>query len=872
MALVDVFPGMSNPRQSGSSKYYLPIQTVDQSVKNTDDWQHECMDFLSTMWLSNSMRRREKIVNYKLVNGEFVPELYNSINSFTEGMDLGELNKPIKHYPILNLPLKDLWGEETKRPFVFKAKAEDEENKNEYLRYKSELLQQYVVSNIQNKINESLKEKGLDPNSKEGEEAAQSMTPPEIEIFMKRKYSTTVEKAANSILNKLMKQLLLKEKFSKGWKDATICAEEYYWIGTINDTPVLETVNPISIVYDKTDQLDYIDQADWVTRGEYMTKSQIIDRYRDFLSDDQVKAIETYDRNGGTTQQVNNSTIEAYTEQGYPYLYGGSNDSKYPISPDYRIFEFTPSGNQYNYNNQYGYRNHILVIHGEWMSRRKLAEITYIDQDGSPQKTILDGSFKLSKQQKELGWEIDYFWINEVWEGTKIGQNIYVKIQPKANQNRSMNKLFNCKLGYTGGVYNSRNSRPTSCVDEMKPHQSLYNIILDKLEEDFNSELGQLLLMDVTQVPTQQGWDFEKWLYWVKKMKIVMIDPTQAASSHFNQFTNISATLGQSIQIKVDLLNILEIKCWQQAGFTPQRLGSVTSQETATATNAALTRSYNQTEDIFRLHDNIKARALTNLLEEAKNIYGMKSVEETFFMDDMSLAFIKIDGEKFTFSDLNVYITDSAKDQEQLQTLRQLAAPAIQSGTPLVDVVDIMTEDSISVIKEKLQSIKDLSNQLAQQKQQLEQQALEDKKQMMLQQQQWQSNENQKDREKDIYINELKVEASAAIQAGVDLNNNGEPDFLETSKLALQNLKISKDEQKDMRSHALKQEELKSKKDNMNKKIELENKKIQAIDHQSKNQEKMQNKDLAFKQKQLKSKEVIDRLKIKAQKSKKNNK
>ena len=351
-----------------------------------------------------------------------------------------------------------------------------------------------------------------------------------------------------------------------------------------------------------------------------------------------------------------------------------------------------------------------------------------------------------------------------------------------------------------------------------------------------------------------------------------MIDPTQAASSHFNQFTNISATLGQSIQIKVDLLNILEIKCWQQAGFTPQRLGSVTSQETATATNAALTRSYNQTEDIFRLHDNIKARALTNLLEEAKNIYGMKSVEETFFMDDMSLAFIKIDGEKFTFSDLNVYITDSAKDQEQLQTLRQLAAPAIQSGTPLVDVVDIMTEDSISVIKEKLQSIKDLSNQLAQQKQQLEQQALEDKKQMMLQQQQWQSNENQKDREKDIYINELKVEASAAIQAGVDLNNNGEPDFLETSKLALQNLKISKDEQKDMRSHALKQEELKSKKDNMNKKIELENKKIQAIDHQSKNQEKMQNKDLAFKQKQLKSKEVIDRLKIKAQKSKKNNK
>ena len=94
-------------------------------------------------------------------------------------------------------------------------KKKNEENKNEYLRYKSELLQQYVVSNIQNKINESLKEKGLDPNSKEGEEAAQSMTPPEIEIFMKRKYSTTVEKAANSILNKLMKQLLLKEKFSK---------------------------------------------------------------------------------------------------------------------------------------------------------------------------------------------------------------------------------------------------------------------------------------------------------------------------------------------------------------------------------------------------------------------------------------------------------------------------------------------------------------------------------------------------------------------------------------------------------------------------------------------------------------------------------
>ena len=64
MGFIDIFPALSNPRTTSGNKFYLPIQTIPYTQKD-ENWQKDCMDFFTTQWMTNSYRRREKIVNYK---------------------------------------------------------------------------------------------------------------------------------------------------------------------------------------------------------------------------------------------------------------------------------------------------------------------------------------------------------------------------------------------------------------------------------------------------------------------------------------------------------------------------------------------------------------------------------------------------------------------------------------------------------------------------------------------------------------------------------------------------------------------------------------------------------------------------------------
>jgi len=775
---------------SYSNKYYstnptsIPQQTVSWSEKwgngkKPTDWMEANMDFFQNMWLLGAPRRKFMQQNYKLVNGEFNFEDYRYAIKPIESEDYGETPGELRHYAICTLPLKTIWGEEVNRPFNFRCKAEDEQATNEFLRTKAELLQSYV----KDQITQELKEQGVDINTPQG----QQMAPPEIEEYMKRKYSTTVEKASNSILNKLMKELQLREKFQKGWKDATIVAQEIYWTGTLNGQPVCETVNPLNVVYDKSYDVDYLDQCEWVTRGEYMAPSQIIDRYSRFLSTDQVESITTFNVSGennvkgAATGVYSIDTGNSWATNTDFYSMRESDVDKYPLSPDQLTYDFYQSGIGVGTGNAFiNSLRHILVTHAEWMGKLKMCELTYFDEDQQPQKTFLDGEFKLDQQMKDAGWSVEYFWINQAWEGTRIGRAITINVKPKTNQYRSPNKVFGARLGYTGTIYNNRNALPTSILDEMKPMQMYYNIIMHKLECDFNKEMGKLLLMSINQIPSKKGWNTDKWLWYAKNMGVVLIDESaEGTTGKFNQFNSIDATLGNAIEQKIQMLEYLENKCFMMAGVNAQRMAKTTPGETATANNIALQQSYAQTEDAFRIHNNVKTRVLANLLEEAKVCYA-DGLTTSYFLDDLSTAFIKIDGKALNWADLNVYCTDSAKDQKMLATLEELAKLAIQSGTSISEVGDMLTTDSIAEIREKLDIIKQSEEAYKQQQLALEQQKLDQ------QQQQYENtveNENvnkELDRQKDIYVAEIRALGMAAKNDPAAV-----PDLLDQENLAL---------------------------------------------------------------------------------------
>lgn len=879
----------SNPSSTynlNNSNSDYPVQTVSWSTKQTKKWQKDNLDFFTRVWNEESNRRRQKIINYRLVNGEFDFNNYDNLTTFGIQNTIGEFQKELVHYPICTIPLQSLWGEEVQRPFNWRAKNEDEGNTNEYLRTKTELLHESVNTDIQREIQAKLIQKGIDPNSEEGQQQAQAMTPPEIEKYMTRTFSTEDEATANAILKKYLKKLNVKETFNKGWVDATIVAEEIYWIGTVNGETVLECVNPVNFVGDKSYDITYIDEGEFGIRGELMSHSNIIDRYREYLTDSEIKAIDrndVFDVNPALNSQT---ALQDYG--GFSYLpYNQQSESfRYPLVGSGipgvfdQVTEFLTSGYSNGYqgilNNRF--RKHILVLHVEWMSKRKICTLSFIDEQGNPDVMYLDGEFELTPEMKEKGFTAEYTWINEVWEGTKIGDKIYCKIQPKEFQHKSSNKLYGAKLGYTGIIYNNRNASPTSQVDQMKPYNELYNIVMNKLKSTLNKDRGDMLVFDLSQVPAQAGWDWDKFLYYIEEKGIIPLNTGQeGANKGFQATTVLNSSVLNYLGKNIELLQYLENQCNKIVGFTPQRLGDVKATETATATNAALEKSYTQTEHYFRLHNNLKGRVLTNLLEQIKfNL--TEGYEDTYFLNDLSIAFLKV-SQGFKFSDTCVYVGDSAKDAQILDTAKQMIQPVLQNGGSMLGAFTLASEESISVIKEKLEQIDAAKAQMDENNLKIQQEAIASKERIELDKLNRIDTNAQLDRESNERIAEMKVLSTAAIGVkDADLNDNAVPDVYELGKLGLEQSKqrfeqikhereLGESTAKRKQEDTHKAKEIKLKEKEIMEKIRVEDKKIQAVKTQNSSQERMQKEQIRLE----KEKMGLEREKMKNEKIKMKN-
>jgi len=869
---------LSNP----SSTYNLnnnnceyPTQTVSWKTKQTKAWQKANMDFFTRVWNEESNRRRQKIINYRLINGEFDFNSYNDLSQFGIQNGIGELQKELVHYPICTIPLQSLWGEEVQRPFNFRAKNEDNGNTNEYLRTKTELLHQFVQNEIQVEIQNKLIQKGINPNSEEGQQQMQIMTPPEIEKYMQRSFSTEDEATANAILKKYIKKLNIKEIFNKGWVDATVVAEEIYWIGTINGETVVECVNPVNFVCDKSYDVAYIDEGEFAIRGELMSHSNIIDRYREYLTEDEIKAIDRNDVFDANPALNSQTMLQDYG--GFSYLpYNQQSESyKYPLvgSGIPGVFdpvtEYITSGFSNGYqgvlNNRF--RKHILVLHAEWMSKRKICILNFITEEGTPDVMYLDGEFELTPEMKEQGWTAEYTWINEAWEGTKIGDKIYCKIQPNSFQHKSSNKLYGAKLRYTGIIYNNRNASPTSQVDQMKPYNELYNIVMDKVRATLNKDKGDIMVFDISQVPTQEGWDFEKFMYFVEEKGLLPLNTHQeGASKQFNTTTILNSSILNYISKNIELLRYLKEQCTEVIGFTPQRLGNVQATETATATNAALEKSYTQTEHYFRLHNNLKGRVLTNLLEQVKfNL--TEGHEDTYFLNDLSIAFLKVSA-GFKFSDTCVYVGDSAKDAQILDIAKQMIQPVLQNGGSMAGAFTLASEESIAIIKEKLEQIDKAKAEMEARNQKLEQEKIASAERMHSDELDRIDTNAQLDRESNERIAEMKVLSTAAIGAkDTDIDDNGVPDVYEMAKIGMEQSKQRFEQAKHERE--LKAKDIQRKQEDIHKSKELrlkekelrlkssiEDKKIQAIKTQNISQEKINKEHVKLEKEKLNNEKI----------------
>lgn len=813
----------------------FPAQKLPMS-KKTQAWKEACVDYVvgagDSGFGGNGRSRSDEMQTYY--------DLYNSI--YNE-KDLKYVTNPFKQddgfpamaqdYNIIKPYVDQLLGEETKRPFNFHPQRTSDIAASELQEKAKEMLMDYIQATIASK---------LSPEQAARYEQAlatgEIQTPEAIAKYLQKDYKDIAETEAYHALQFLKRKLNLTHEFYKGWKDALIGGEEIYYVGVINGDPYVERVNPMYFDYEHSLDLEFIDDAAWCRRKMIMSATEIYDRFYDKMSERQLnELLELIDQRpgAGNNPEIRKTSID------------------YESIKLHKINSFTD--NPFDI-------DHIVVYHCCWKSFKKIGFVTLLNPEtGEAEEFQVDEDYKVTGTEQSVEWD----WIIEVWEGYRIGDDMYIGIQPIEYQHISADNPNSQKLPYTGVVYNNTNSKPRSLVSMMKPLQYMYIVVWYRLELALSRDKGKVAVMDITQIPKSMNIDVNKWMHYLSALGVAFINPYDEGwdipgreggkPSQFNQLSSWDLTMSNVIAEYIQLMQKIEDMVAKLTGITPQRQGQIAASELVSNANTAVNMSYHITEPWFWNHNQVKRRVLTMLLNTSKAAWKDSKRYLNYILDDATRAFVQL-SDNFFYEDMDIFVDDSTKNQQYIDQLKQLLQPAMQNGASLLDIAEIITLDNMSMIKNRLEEIEQKRMEQMQQQQQAEQQA----QQQIAEQQNQLKEEELMLKEAEMDLEKYKVDQDNATKITVaqlnayrgaenmDQDMNGIPDPIEIGKQALEQQKINSD-------IATKQLELNNKRREIEQKREAENKKIQLEKDRMKHETELQ---------RMSDKAAMDREKLKA--------
>lgn len=754
----------------------FPRQKLPLSKKGKK-WQEDCVNYIigegNVTSGGNSTSYYGELQTY-----------YNLYNSIFDEKDFKSITNPFKvedgfpatphDFNIIRPKVDLLIGEETKRPLNFRVIRTSQEATSEMQEKEKQMILQYIEAAITAKMSPE--------EAQQFQEQLQSgeiMPPEQIAKYMDKDYKDIVENTAYHSLTYLREKLDLDNEFIKGWKDGLISGREIYYVGVLNAEPYAERVNPICFSYDKSPDLDFIEDGSWCCRKMRMPITEVYDRYYDKLEEKDLDRLEemigsTPGRNLGDRSPVD-------------------------MGIQLRIYDnpiFEGSG-----------KSLVNVWHCCWKSFKKIFYVTTTDDAGQPQINIVDETYQ--PIGNEVSVEPD--WIIEVWEGYRAGSDLYFGIQPIEYQHVSIDNPNSQKLPYCGAIYSNTNSKPRSLVSILKPLQYMYIVLWYRLELAIARDKGKVVNMDITQIPKSMNISPAKWMHYLSSVGVNFINPYEEGwnipgreggkPAQFNQITALDLTMSNVIAEYIQLMDKIEELAGTISGITQQREGAVSTSEMVGNVERSVVQSSHITEPLFWVHNQCKRRVLNMLLNTAKGAWEETGKQKLqYIFDNGERAFLDITP-KFYYEDMDVFVSDTSKDLENIQKLQQLIQPAMQNGASLLEAAEILTNDNFNIIKQKLKDMQTRQEQIqqqqqeaeAQQQQQLQQMQNEAKQQeLMLQEAQMDLQRYQIDQDNQTKIAVAQINAYRGTEE-LDQDQNGIPDPVEIGKQAIEQQKINQD-------------------------------------------------------------------------------
>lgn len=729
----------------------FPKQALSYKSK-TKTWRKNCVQWANDKTYFNmSLVRnsvRHKMININLLNGKLNMEDLSLIVNPSK-LQANFIPDKIQHYPIMNGKLNLLQGEEIGRGFNYRVIVTNPNSVSAI----EEAKRQEVLEAVQLEIQ----------NQSQSEEEFQAKMQ-EISEYFTYRWKDMREKRANYLLRHYELEQNLPKVFNDGFKMAMAVGEEFYKVDIIGGEPKVELINPCKIRLYKSGYSNRAEDADIIILEDYWSPGKIIDTYYDVLSPRDIKHIEEAPNNidKGAVDDMDN------IDPRYGFLYRGF------IEGDGTMVDelFDPTGNS-GLNDSlmpYDLAGNIRVLQVYWKSKRKIKRVkSYNQETGEEEFNFYTEDYIIDEA---MGEEEEIFWVNEAWEGTMIGKDIFVNMRPRPVQYNKLSNPSLCHFGIIGNVYNFADGKPYSMVDMMKPYNYAYDIYHDRLNKLMARNWGKIVRLDLAKIPKNEGWNIEKWLYYAKNAGLAVENSfeegnigaaTGKLAGAMNNASNgiIDAEQGNTIQGYIQILEWLKKEMADMIGITPQREGQIQNRETVGGVERATLQSSHITEWVFTTHEDIKRRVCECLIETAKIALKGRNEKFQYLLDDGSMAFVDIDGDEFAENDYGLVVENGTLAEKLNQQLEALAQAALQNQA--LSFSTIMKIYSTSSIAEKQRAIEKNEADMRQMQQQMQQQQMQAQQEALQAQLQQKEAELQQKESANVRDNETKI-AVARIQ------------------------------------------------------------------------------------------------------------
>lgn len=799
----------------------FPKQVLPSKAKGIK-WGEQCVEWASNRTYFNYSPVRHSVVhmkiNYDLLNGrihmEDVARILNPSN-----LAAAFVPEKIQHYPIINSKLNSLRGEEKGRVFDWHVIVT---NPNTLSEIEEEKKQEFNAA-----LQDIVQDSSLDQD-----QASQQMQ--ELQKFYAYKYRNIREIRANQFIKHYSLEQNFSQIFNDGFMDAMTVGSEIYECAIEGGEPVLRRLNPMKLRVYRSGYSNRIEDADVLIYEDYWSRGKIVDTFYDELTAKDIKKlsddIPDFGAEGSLDSRRGFDDRNAFIhrsnfigEDGIEVTAGSGLET---VFDELSLLDGGLGSNLLPYD----VAGNVRVLRVWWKSKRKVLKVKSFDPvtgeeafDFYPETYIPD---------EAAGEEATVLWVNEAWEGTKIGEDIYVRIRPCVVQYNTIDNPSRCHFGIVGSIYNLNESKPFSLVDMMKPYNYLYDSIHAKLVDLIATNWGKLLEMDLALKP--KNWEVDKWLYFARTNKVLIKDSfnegnkgaaTGKLAGGLNNASKgyIDADWGNSIQNYMELLQWVKDSMSDLVGINRQREGNTYNRETVGGIERAVLQSSYITDWLFQKHEDTKKRVIECFVEASKAAARGRNIKFQYVLSDGSRKLMEIDGDEYAESSYGLVVDNSIDTQKLYQNIDTLAQAALQNQ--LLDFSTIMKMYSSASLSEKTFMIEDaekrMREQQAQQAQQQAQQAqqLEQMRQQVeMQKLQQEDLINQRDNETKIRVAEINAQAEY-LRLGIYADENSE-------ELRREEMQIDKDKlAEEIRQFDA---ELRQKDDELKQKKEIEIKKIEA--------------------------------------------